>query len=220
MFDSSTCFGPTGPSSRASINCVLLVWYVKIVCCSVRPYIRNFHNHLTYGRTEQQTIFTYQTSSSWGWTCRSETCRAVKHIVNKYSTITKVVYLVGLRMYYCKMIHGSYNIKYFLCVSQLSDWANGQTSALSTSLLGTDGDLRFFYRVQSGSAFHRNYCTGGFPPGLSGRGMRIGSSGTEFKNIWKCTSTSTSVFKLWYWVKHTGNSTFPLQAWNLCINYL
>ena len=40
MFDSSTCFGPTGPSPGASINCVLLVWYVKIVCCSVRPYIR------------------------------------------------------------------------------------------------------------------------------------------------------------------------------------
>ena len=29
MFDSSTCFGPTGPSSGASINCVLQVWYVK-----------------------------------------------------------------------------------------------------------------------------------------------------------------------------------------------
>ena len=48
MFDSSTCFGPTGPSSGASINCVLLVWYVKIVCCWVRPYVRClFHNHLT-----------------------------------------------------------------------------------------------------------------------------------------------------------------------------
>ena len=31
MFDSATGFGPTGPSSGASINCVLLVWYVKIV---------------------------------------------------------------------------------------------------------------------------------------------------------------------------------------------
>ena len=48
MFDSSTCFGPTGPSSGASINCVLLVWYVKIVCCSVRPYVMKlFHNLLT-----------------------------------------------------------------------------------------------------------------------------------------------------------------------------
>ena len=36
----------------------------------------------------------------WWWTCRSEICRAVKHIVNKYSTITKVVYLVGLHMWY------------------------------------------------------------------------------------------------------------------------
>ena len=52
MFDSSTCFGPTGLSSGASINCVLLLWYVKIV---------------------------------------SETCRAAKHIVNKYSTITNCV---------------------------------------------------------------------------------------------------------------------------------
>ena len=75
MFDSSTCFGPTGPPSGASINCVLLVWYVKIACCSERPYVRwLWNNHLTYGR-------------SWGWTCRSETCRAVKHIVNKYSII-------------------------------------------------------------------------------------------------------------------------------------
>ena len=62
--DSSTCFGPTGPSSGASINCVLLVWYVKTVCCLVRPYVRRFHNHLTYGRTEQHTIFTYQTSNT------------------------------------------------------------------------------------------------------------------------------------------------------------
>ena len=65
MFDSSTWFGPTGPSSGASIDCVLLVWYVKVVCCSVRPYVRRlFHNHLTYGRTEQHTIFTYQTSNT------------------------------------------------------------------------------------------------------------------------------------------------------------
>ena len=35
-----------------------------------------------------------------GRTCRSETCRTLKHIVNKYSTITKVVYLVGLHIYY------------------------------------------------------------------------------------------------------------------------
>ena len=59
MFDSSTCFGPTSPSSGASINCVLLVWYVKIVCCSLRPYVRGL-----YGRTEQHTIFTYQTSDT------------------------------------------------------------------------------------------------------------------------------------------------------------
>ena len=41
MFDSSTCYGPTGP-------------YVR----------RLFHNHLTYGRTKQHTIFTYQTSNT------------------------------------------------------------------------------------------------------------------------------------------------------------
>ena len=65
MFDSSTCFGPTGPSSGASINCVLLMWYVKIVCMYVRPYVRwLFHNHLTYGRTEQHTNFTYQISNT------------------------------------------------------------------------------------------------------------------------------------------------------------
>ena len=65
MFDSSTCFGPTGPSSGASINCVLLVWYVKVVCNLVRPYVRwLWNNHLTYGRIEQHTIFTYQTSST------------------------------------------------------------------------------------------------------------------------------------------------------------
>ena len=40
MFDSSTCFGPTGPSSGA------------------------IHNLLTYGRTEQHAIFTYQTSNT------------------------------------------------------------------------------------------------------------------------------------------------------------
>ena len=38
--DSSTCFGPTGPSSGASINCVLLVWYLKTACCSVLPYVK------------------------------------------------------------------------------------------------------------------------------------------------------------------------------------
>ena len=49
MFDSSTCFGPAGPSSGASINCVLLVWYVKTVCCSVCPYVRWLWNkHQTY----------------------------------------------------------------------------------------------------------------------------------------------------------------------------
>ena len=65
MFDSSTCFEPTGSSSGASINCVLLVLYVKIVCCSVRPYVRRLWNNLlTYGRTEQHTIFTNQTSNT------------------------------------------------------------------------------------------------------------------------------------------------------------
>ena len=30
-----------------------------------RPYVRwLFHSHLTYGRTEQHAVFTYQTSSS------------------------------------------------------------------------------------------------------------------------------------------------------------
>ena len=57
MLDSSTCFGPTGPSSGASINCVLLVWYVKTVCCLVRPYVRwLWNNHLTYGRRHHQII--------------------------------------------------------------------------------------------------------------------------------------------------------------------
>ena len=41
---------------------------------------------------QQHTVY----RCSWGWTCRTETCRAVKHIVNKYSTITNIVYLVGL----------------------------------------------------------------------------------------------------------------------------
>ena len=41
MFDSSTCFGPTGPSVRR---------------------LRN--NLLTDGRTEQHTIFTYQSSNT------------------------------------------------------------------------------------------------------------------------------------------------------------
>ena len=41
---------------------------------------------------QQHTVY----RRSWGCTCRSETCGAVKHIVNKYSTITKVC-LVGLR---------------------------------------------------------------------------------------------------------------------------
>ena len=91
-------------------------WYVKTVCCSVRPYVRWLF-HITYGRTEQHTIFTYQNQQhvwthrathnlhipnqqhavyrgSWGWTCRSETCRGVKNTMNKYSTIKKVVYLV------------------------------------------------------------------------------------------------------------------------------
>ena len=32
------------------MKCVLLVWYVKIACCSVRPYVRwLWNNHLTYG---------------------------------------------------------------------------------------------------------------------------------------------------------------------------
>ena len=48
MFDNSTCFGPTGPSAGASINCVLQVCYVKTACCSVRPYVKNY---LTYGHT-------------------------------------------------------------------------------------------------------------------------------------------------------------------------
>ena len=38
MFDSLTCFGPKGPPSGESMNSVLLLWYVKIVCCSVHPY--------------------------------------------------------------------------------------------------------------------------------------------------------------------------------------
>ena len=49
MFESSTCFSPTGPSSEASINCVLLVWYVKIVCCSVRPYVRGLWKEVLPG---------------------------------------------------------------------------------------------------------------------------------------------------------------------------
>ena len=65
MFDSSTCFGPTVPSSGASISFVLQVWYVKIACCLLSPYVRwLFHNHLTYGLTNQHTIFTYQTSNT------------------------------------------------------------------------------------------------------------------------------------------------------------
>ena len=49
---------------------------------------------------QQHTVY----RCSWGWTCRSETSRAVKHIVNKYSTITKVVYLVGLHMQYLQVV--------------------------------------------------------------------------------------------------------------------
>jgi len=59
-----------------------------------------------------------------------------------------------------------------------------------------------------------------FSPWLSGRIMRIKSPfGADVKNFWKSTTTCTYVFKLWYWVKHTGNSTFPLQAWNFCTNF-
>ena len=51
---------------------------------------------------QQHTVY----RCPWGWTGRSETCRAVKHIVNKYSTITKVVYLVGLHMkYFRRFLH-------------------------------------------------------------------------------------------------------------------
>ena len=131
MFDSSTCFRPTGPSLGASINCVLLVWYVKTACCLVHPYVRWLfqqppnvrihqatHNpyvrwlfqqppnvrmhqatHNPYVRwlfqqppnvrthrathnlhipNQQHTVY----RRPWGWTCRSETRRAVKYIVN------------------------------------------------------------------------------------------------------------------------------------------
>ena len=48
MFEGSTWFGPTGPSSAgASINCVLLVWYVRIACCSVSPYVRRLQTSST-----------------------------------------------------------------------------------------------------------------------------------------------------------------------------
>ena len=70
MFDSSKCFGPTGPFSGASINCVLLVWYVKIVCWSVRPYVRwLFHNHLTYGRAVLRSSLTWNLAA-----CRWKIC--------------------------------------------------------------------------------------------------------------------------------------------------
>ena len=77
----------------------LLLWlniYSQYVWVVPQP-----SNVWTHRATHNPHIPNYQHTvyrRSWRWTCRSETCRAVKHIVNKYSTITKVVYLVGLHM--------------------------------------------------------------------------------------------------------------------------
>ena len=82
MFDGSTCFGPTGPSSGASVNCVLLVWYVKIVCCSVRPYVRwLFHNLLTYGRTLSHTLWI----NIWP---QQKLCILLDYICSKWRLVT------------------------------------------------------------------------------------------------------------------------------------
>ena len=63
------------------------------------PYVEQPPNVWAHRATDNLHITNQQRTvyrCSWGWTCRSETCRAVRHIVNKYSTITKVVYLLGL----------------------------------------------------------------------------------------------------------------------------
>ena len=74
---------------------------------TVSPLI---HTYLYFQHIPNQQHTVYR--CSWGWTCRSETCRAVKHIVKKYSTVTKVVYLVGLHMQYCGNIN-CYTIQIF-----------------------------------------------------------------------------------------------------------
>ena len=64
----------------------------------------SFHNLLTYGRTKQHAIFTFQTSITQFIGAPEDGpvglkhVELSKHIVNKYSSFTKVVYLVGLHM--------------------------------------------------------------------------------------------------------------------------
>ena len=77
------------------------LWYCRsrVSFCNITYVVPQPPNVWTHRAThslhipkQQHTVY----RCSWIWTCRSETCRAVKHIVNKYSTVTEVVYLVGL----------------------------------------------------------------------------------------------------------------------------
>jgi hypothetical protein len=71
---------------------------VKYIVKQVVPQPPNVWTHRATHNphipNQQHTVY----RRSWGWTCRSETFRAVKHIANKYSTIIKVLHLVGVHM--------------------------------------------------------------------------------------------------------------------------
>ena len=108
----------TATCATYSINWLVFIIEKKSVYCAIRTGSLN-KAVWTHRATRNLHIPNQQHTVHrcfWRWNCRSETCRAVKHIVNKYSTITKVVYFVGLHTQYFSLTKLTFSIRCKYCM--------------------------------------------------------------------------------------------------------